>query len=258
MQELEVDVLVIGAGLAGLSAGLRLSQLGVNFVVLEGSNEVGGHAKSQNYSGAIFDEGPHVLFSDDDEMLEWLGCPTQTNYQGKPSILNLWQGRKLGHPAQLDLANMTPIQQLACANSLLESDLLEYSHFENYREFLEANFGTWVSTMFHEVYTNKYWRCRSSDLSGEEFKNRVAICSEAQKQLIREALKTDTLSELNLALDSHYFAKFAYPERGGGSLNYFLILWELKEFERDRESLKSTLQSASRTLMIQFTNIKVL
>lgn len=56
---------IIGAGLAGLTAGIDLTRMGRDVTVLEKANIVGGHAASHNSSnGYIHDIGPHVIIPD--------------------------------------------------------------------------------------------------------------------------------------------------------------------------------------------------
>ena len=59
----EFDVAVIGAGAAGLAAGLALRKAGLSFVVLEARNRVGGRActDSETFPGIAFDKGGHWL-----------------------------------------------------------------------------------------------------------------------------------------------------------------------------------------------------
>ena len=42
----DVDVIVLGAGVSGLFAAAQLQQNGVDYVVLEASNRIGGRIKS--------------------------------------------------------------------------------------------------------------------------------------------------------------------------------------------------------------------
>lgn len=57
------DIAVIGAGAAGLAAGLALQAAGKRFVVLEARNRIGGRAFTdhQSFPGIAFDRGGHWL-----------------------------------------------------------------------------------------------------------------------------------------------------------------------------------------------------
>jgi len=74
--ESRYDVIVIGAGLAGLCAALQAAQLGAQVRVLE-SHEIGGRAQSDQRRDFIFNRGPHALFNDGEaaKTLRALGLP---------------------------------------------------------------------------------------------------------------------------------------------------------------------------------------
>lgn len=60
----DTEVIVIGAGAAGLSAGMRLAELGVAFRVIEAKDRVGGRAFTDHATfGVPFDHGCHWLHS---------------------------------------------------------------------------------------------------------------------------------------------------------------------------------------------------
>jgi cation diffusion facilitator CzcD-associated flavoprotein CzcO len=56
MAQREVDVLIIGAGFAGLCMAIRLRKIGLSFAVLERAADVGGTWHTNTYPGcsAIF------------------------------------------------------------------------------------------------------------------------------------------------------------------------------------------------------------
>lgn len=58
-----MSVVIIGAGLAGLSCALKLQQLGHEVVVLEAAGRVGGRMGSRRVDGHIVDRGFQVLFT---------------------------------------------------------------------------------------------------------------------------------------------------------------------------------------------------
>jgi squalene-associated FAD-dependent desaturase len=64
------DVVVIGAGFAGLSAAVRLTQRGARVLVLEGRSRLGGRATAfaDRETGQLVDNGQHIL----------MGCYTET------------------------------------------------------------------------------------------------------------------------------------------------------------------------------------
>ena len=52
-------VVIVGAGVSGLSLAQFLAEAGVEVVVVERLQEPGGLARSFRYEGFVFDVGPH-------------------------------------------------------------------------------------------------------------------------------------------------------------------------------------------------------
>ena len=66
------DVLVIGAGLAGLTCARRLKQEGIEAIILETSDAVGGRVRTDNVDGFLIDRGFQVLLTAYPEAQRWL------------------------------------------------------------------------------------------------------------------------------------------------------------------------------------------
>ncbi|MFC9256811.1 NAD(P)-binding protein, partial [Amycolatopsis thailandensis] len=57
----ETDVVIVGAGLAGLSAGLSFHRAGISCAVLEAGDEVGGRVRTDVVDGFRLDHGFQIL-----------------------------------------------------------------------------------------------------------------------------------------------------------------------------------------------------
>jgi len=62
-------ILVLGAGPSGLSYSLFCPD---TVHIIEQNDVPGGHASSYEISGFTFDYGPHILFSRDKEILQFI------------------------------------------------------------------------------------------------------------------------------------------------------------------------------------------
>ena len=56
-------MVVVGAGLAGLSCAARLQEVGVRVAVLEASDGVGGRARTDEVAGFLLDRGFQIFLT---------------------------------------------------------------------------------------------------------------------------------------------------------------------------------------------------
>lgn len=89
------DVVVVGAGFAGLAAARELSRRGIDVVVLEGRDRVGGRSHTDALAGIPLDLGGTFVGPTQDAVLALaaeLDCPTTPTYQHGKNLIN-WRGR---------------------------------------------------------------------------------------------------------------------------------------------------------------------
>lgn len=65
-----LDVIVVGGGLSGLTAGYRLRQQGLRVRVLEAQMTPGGNAQTDVVDGVLFERGPHTFPQSADVLFE--------------------------------------------------------------------------------------------------------------------------------------------------------------------------------------------
>ena len=95
-----IDVVIVGAGLAGLTAARVLEQHGVSAILLEASDGVGGRVRSDEVDGFILDRGFQVMLTAYPEIHRHLDIPALDFRAFEPGAL-VWRegkGTVVGDP----------------------------------------------------------------------------------------------------------------------------------------------------------------
>ncbi len=107
-----LPVVVIGAGLTGLTAAYTLHKAGVPVVVLEASDQVGGVIRSSQKNGFLIEHGPHTFQSTASELMmlcESLGLTPQAAAPlGKQRFI-WWHNKLCALPTNLFSFLTTPL-----------------------------------------------------------------------------------------------------------------------------------------------------
>ena len=108
------DIVIIGAGLTGLSTAFDLKKKGRDVLVLEKQNRIGGQIQTHTEDGFVFESGPNtgvVSFPEVAELFQDLGgrCQMETARESSKRRL-IWKGSKFhALPASLPSAISTPL-----------------------------------------------------------------------------------------------------------------------------------------------------
>ncbi len=94
------DVVVIGAGAAGIAAARRLTERGLAVAVLEARDRVGGRAVTTRLRGHAVDLGAHWLHAGPINPLVALGRSRGEPLRRAAQDEHLWIGRRAGRPAE--------------------------------------------------------------------------------------------------------------------------------------------------------------
>ena len=94
------DVLIIGAGLAGLSCARCLADSGISFQIIEASDGIGGRVRTDELEGFLLDRGFQVLLTAYPEAQRTLDYPALNLRKFSPGAFSWFAGRfnKLADP----------------------------------------------------------------------------------------------------------------------------------------------------------------
>src|SRR5262249_15603325 len=88
------DVVVIGAGPAGLTAAYELTRFNIRPIVVEKSGIVGGLARTENYKGFLFDMGGHRFFTKVEEVQKLWDEVLGAEFLTRPRLSRIYYQRK--------------------------------------------------------------------------------------------------------------------------------------------------------------------
>jgi monoamine oxidase len=99
----EVDVLIVGAGAAGIAAARRLSGSGRSFTMVEATGRIGGRCVTDTRSfGVPFDRGAHWIYTPDLNPLTKLAGRTGLDIHPAPTGQRIRIGQRYAREAELE------------------------------------------------------------------------------------------------------------------------------------------------------------
>lgn len=152
-------VIILGAGLAGLSAAWHLKQRGIGAAVFEKENSVGGLCRSRQVKGFVFDCDGHLLHFQNNYTLELVKKLLKGNlarHERSAWINNF--GIFSRYPFQANLyALPKPIAKECLWGFIRATDSRANSSQENFLRWIHATFGRGIARHFMIPYNKKFW-----------------------------------------------------------------------------------------------------
>jgi protoporphyrinogen oxidase len=172
-------VVILGAGVCGLYAGLELSSAGIPVTVIERETCPGGLAAGVKYGHNYYDLGVHMLHGFDREILHRIRQLMDS--ESIPVALNAkirWVGKDFRYPLQFgDMVSGIPSFVLVrCIAGLLISEAknrLRKVEPVNAKEALIQLYGRPLYEFFFEQFTTRYWGTPTEQLSATFIKEKM-------------------------------------------------------------------------------------
>ena len=170
------EVIVIGAGPAGLACACRLLELGLKPVVFEASERVGGLAGSIELWGNTVDLGPHRFFSSDPVVNEFWHKHVggQHLYVNRQTRI-FYKGKFFHYPLKPvnALLGLGVFKSILAVSSLGKSKFFRVSPETTLDAWITNRFGKVLFKTFFKTYTEKVWGIPCSELDADWAAQRI-------------------------------------------------------------------------------------
>jgi protoporphyrinogen oxidase len=220
MNKSQRNVVILGAGPAGLTAAYQLVKAGVRSVVLEKDSIVGGISRTVNYKGYLFDIGGHRFFTKVQAVENlWSEMLPQRDFLRCRRLSRIYYNRKFFFyplkPANA-LWGLGLWNSFLIVISYLWARLFPQRPEDNFERWVSNRFGTRLYSTFFKTYTEKVWGMPADKIAAEWAAQRIkglSLLVAVKNALVKQSSKNGHV--VKTLIDS-----FHYPKCGPG------MMWE--------------------------------
>ena len=212
------EVIILGAGLAGLSAGHVLTRAGLPLAVIEANKSVGGLAQTIEHEGFRFDLGGHRFLTDNKAVETFVSDLLRGRLLEAPRTSKiLLRGRYFDYPlkpvnALFGLGIPTTIRLLAGYSFQKLLATFRPAPARSLEDWVVSRFGRPMFDLYFRDYSEKVWGLPCSEISAEWVARRIAGLSLGEA--VRNAFSKRSGSGIATLAD-----RFLYPDLGIGEIS---------------------------------------
>jgi len=209
-----MDLIVIGAGPAGLTAAYEATKHHLHASVFEKDTDVGGISKTVNYKNYLFDTGGHRFFTKYEEINGIWNEILGDEFLKRPRLSRIYYNNKFFYyplkPLNA-LTNLGLITSLGVILSYLYSQVHPYKNVSNFEQWVSNKFGKKLYNIFFKTYTEKVWGIPCTEIQADWAAQRIKGLS--LSKAILNSLGFLKGSQLTTLID-----EFQYPRKGPGQM----------------------------------------
>jgi protoporphyrinogen oxidase len=245
-----VDVAIIGAGPAGLTAAYLLGKAGYSVTVIEKDpTYVGGISRTVEHDGFRFDIGGHRFFSRSKEVVDLWNELLPDDFIERPRMSRIYyEGKFYSYPLRAfeALANLGIWRSTLCMASYLRWKMRPKRDVRSFEDWVVNQFGHKLYSIFFKTYTEKVWGMPCDEMSADWAAQRIkglslgsAVIDGLKRSLGLNKRPNDGMQTKSL------LENFRYPRLGPGMMwdaardrvidhgNRILMGHSLKQLARD-------------------------
>ncbi len=200
-----MGTIILGSGIAGISAGYHLEKSGESVTIFERDNDWGGLCGNFTIDGFRFDKFVHFTFAPD-EYIKNLFEESSPTFAHPSISSNYYKGYWLKHPAQNNLAPLPTDEKVEIIKGFIARQEKPFEEIKDYEEWLRVQYGDYFAENFPFRYTRKYWGVEPAELETKWVGNRMH--SPDIDEVLRGAFEIQEKS-------FYYTSHMKYPKKGG-------------------------------------------
>jgi protoporphyrinogen oxidase len=211
----KVDIVILGAGLAGLSSGYELSKAGFRVTVFEKWDAVGGLARTIKVKDFTFDTGPHRWYTKNNKVNKWMLDLLRKEVIQVPRLTRIYfDGKFFYYPIKLinALQGIGIIKALNAVTDYIISRLkirLIKTKLITMEDGYISQFGRTLYETFFKRYSEKLWGTDCNNISIDWVGQRTRGLN------IMTVIKDTLIKSKNVV---SLVDEFSYPSKGIGRL----------------------------------------
>ncbi|HEA47174.1 MAG TPA: FAD-dependent oxidoreductase [bacterium] len=208
-------VLIVGAGITGLTIAYLLAKAGIKVLVLEKEKQIGGLAKSFRYGNFTFDIGPHRFYTHNQRVLAFI----QEILGEEGKILErqtavYFRSRYYSWPLHPQALFKLPLPlTLRAARDIFTQGFRSKSRERSFKDYIIRQYGPTLYEVFFRDYTQKFL-----GISSEETHSTWAQMGIIKAVIDEKAAPRSLIGLIRMALFPPAASlKFIYPKGMMGS-----------------------------------------
>ncbi len=208
------DVIIMGAGPAGLAAGYELVKQGVTPTIYEMDTQVGGISKTIQYKGNYFDLGGHRFFTKLDDVNQVWREVLGDKFLKRPRMSRIYYNNKFfNYPltAMNALMGVGILDTAKILGSYCCAKISPSPKEDTFEQWVSNRFGKKLFSIFFKTYTEKVWGIPCSEIQAEWAAQRIKGLS--LYSAVMNALFKPKNNKITTLID-----QFDYPEFGPGMM----------------------------------------
>jgi protoporphyrinogen oxidase len=172
-----IDVAIIGAGPAGLTAGYLLTKAGLTVEIIEkDAHYVGGISRTVEHEGYRFDIGGHRFFSKSSAVVDLWNEILPDDFIQRPRMSRIYyEGKFYSYPLRAfeALWNLGVWRSALCMISFAKAQVFPRRAVKSFEDWTTNQFGHKLYSIFFKTYTEKVWGMPCDEMSADWAAQRI-------------------------------------------------------------------------------------